>query len=84
MKEEDIDNLNKDLEEIVKKYFLKNCSFCGNDEEEHFIGFCVGNLTQITLWSASLNVGRLWQHIRGLVRMTLSDFEVKGNRGAGW
>jgi hypothetical protein len=84
MKEEDVDNLKKDLEKVTNKYGLINCSFCGNNEEQQFIGFIIGTPTIGNMWMSSLNVGRLWQHIRETVRKTLQRFEVGGHQGVDW
>ena len=80
MKENEMSDLQKDLDAVGKKWSLKNCAFCGSDNEGNFVGTQVGSTTVLSFWETSLNVGRLWQHMRTQVRNILNEHE----RGKDW
>lgn len=76
MKERDLDPIAKELARIVTKYHLNNCAFCGTTKDDEFIGFAVGEkVFHKDVFNIALNVGRLWQHFRGVTRDVLNTFE---------
>jgi hypothetical protein len=77
VEEKDLELLEKDLNAIVEKWGLVNCSFCGTDEENSFIGIPIGNISIMSVWEMTLNVGRFWQHARERIHGLLGDFEIK-------
>jgi hypothetical protein len=78
MTEEARDILTRDLDKIAKKHGLTNCAFCGTTAEDEFYGAAVGDkVSQADVFNIAMNVGRLWQHFRGLTRDVLNTFERK-------
>ena len=78
MTEEVMDILSRDLAKVAKKHNLKDCAFCGTTAEGEFYGAAVGEkVFQADAFNIALNVGRLWQHFRGLTRDVLNGFERK-------
>lgn len=76
MTEEARDILTRDLARIAKKHNLKDCAFCGTTAEGEFYGAAIGEkVLQSDVFNIALNVGRLWQHFRGLTRDVLNTFE---------
>ena len=76
MTDEVRDILTRDLAKIAKKHNLRYCAFCGTTAEDEFYGAAVGDkVIQTDVFNIALNVGRLWQHFRGLSRDVLNAFE---------
>lgn len=68
--------IHDDLAKVVKKHGLSNCAFCGTTKDDEFIGFAVGEkVFHKDVFNIALNVGRLWQHFRGVTRDVLNTFE---------
>ena len=71
-----IDLLSDELSDVAEKHGLRNCSFCGINKDDEFVGmFLTRNVTTMTAWESILNVGRLWQHARETSRTLLNTFE---------
>ena len=77
MKEKEVEAISEELGKVIKKYKLKDCAFCGTTDDGMFTGFAIGNATNHDVFNIALNVGRLWQHFRGLTRDVLNTFEKK-------
>ena len=75
MNQEEQDKLQYELTEVVKKWNLRGCSFCGSCEEATFIGFRLGGNNKSEFWEAVMNIGRLWQFAREQSRSVLNQFE---------
>lgn len=74
---EELQSIRTDLLEVIKKHGLKNGAFCATAPDNRYVGF--GHLEEYespaTLFESALNIGRLWQHIRTVIRKTMDDFE---------
>jgi hypothetical protein len=75
MTDEQMNKLIKDLERIAKKHKITNYAFTGSGEERH-IGI-LGKAEVNTFYETALNVGRLWQHTRTVMRERLDNFDKK-------
>jgi len=64
----------KKLDTLAKKYGITAAAFTGV-EDDHYIGLFVGKMTLIKANETTLNVGRLWQHMRTTMRDNLAKFE---------
>jgi len=63
---------------VCKKHKIKCASICGTRTNENFIGYVGGpneNKNIYELTEAIVNVGRMWQHARAVLRDTLNGFE---------
>lgn len=77
-----VDHLKKEMEKLTKKFGLTDCAFCGVEPKTgEFLGFVIDkSITLETAWNVTLNVGRLWQHMRTIIRDTLNKFDKEGWR----
>lgn len=65
-----------DLIALCGKYGIENASFCGTIGDEFVSAFCMGELKSVSgVTEAAMNVGRLWQHARSMVKKMLDGFE---------
>ena len=75
MKEKDMKQIQMAIRKIAKKYNIKQSSFTGECNGE-YIGFITDPQTPLNLVQCAYNVGRMWQHVRTLVRDSLDRFEA--------
>lgn len=77
--EEQLAALHVDLCAIAEKHGIRYAAFCGmieNSQGAQFYGRILGDShTRLDLFEATLNVGRLWQHVRGEMRRLLNTFD---------
>lgn len=70
------DTLRADLQELCKKHGIRNASFCGTTVECWFRGLtCISPATPSEVFESVLNLGRLWQHSRTVIRNMMDEFE---------
>jgi len=74
MNEEKVKEFESRLESLIAEYGITCAAFTGTCDD-HFIGFAVPAQTILSLWQTVLNVGRLWQLFRELIRGKLNEFE---------
>ena len=68
--------LREDLIQLMKKHGIRNASFCGTDAADCYHGLmCVEETSVAGIFESAVNIGRLWQHTRTVIRRTLDDFE---------
>lgn len=73
---------NKKIIEICNEFGVENVSIAGNSRnvppQSEFIGTILIDKNEQSMGSifeAVMNIGRLWQHSRTVVRQMLNDFE---------
>ncbi len=74
MEEKELKELAKELEVLVKKYGIASAAFTGNSSDR-YIGLVIGAISVSEMFGTVMNVGRLWQHMRGIIRDKLAKFE---------
>jgi hypothetical protein len=75
MNEKDWTDFQEELRVLTEKYGVKDAAFCG-DADGKLIGFAVSReLPAKSIVGVVMNVGRLWQHFRGVLWDVLDEFE---------
>jgi hypothetical protein len=75
MNEKDWEAFQDEMRVLTEKYGVKEAAFCG-DADGRFLGFAIHQVhTAKEIADIVINVGRLWQHFRGVIRDILDDFE---------
>ena len=68
--------LRSDLIELCRKHDISNASFCGSSPDDQYYGLmCIEKTTTAEVFKSAMNIGRLWQHTRMVIRQILDDFE---------
>lgn len=66
----------EELVALCGKHNVKKASFCGTMGDEFVALFCAGEVKAVSdVTEAVMNVGRLWQHARMMVKKMLDEFE---------
>ena len=65
------------ISKVCKEFGVENVSITGNRNKEYIGILLIDNETESipAIFEAVLNVGRLWQHSRAVIRKILNDFE---------
>lgn len=75
MKDETFKEFEAELNGLIAKYEIKSAAFCGSSAEGDFLGLACGKPKQAEGFEITLNVGRLWQHMRSTVRESLAVYD---------
>ena len=65
----------KELKILCKKYNIINAAITGN-RKNRYIGYIISDMNFNNLFLIVANIGRLWQHIRSVVREKVDGFEI--------
>jgi hypothetical protein len=78
VKRERMKELEEELRLIAESYNVDHMAVCATDQTDgSYVGFIVGKHNMLTMHETVLNIGRLWQYGRELVRQSLDNFEIK-------
>ena len=75
MEDETFKEFEKELNELLVKYEIKDAAFCGSSNTGEFLGLACGKPKFSEGFEITLNVGRLWQHMRNSVRDSLQTYD---------
>ena len=69
----------KDLRELCAKHGLREAAFVCSNSEGKFGGFpCIKEDPSYgEIYEATMNIGRLWQHSKGVARDLLDEFDKR-------
>jgi hypothetical protein len=70
-----MNDIEKDFDNLIKKYNLTSCSMCATTSDNTFLGLQGPHKNIHEFIEKVTNVGRHWQHMREQTRIMLNRFE---------